>query len=356
MLNPHAPDASPSEDEGPARRLLTLGFSCAITLALVLGCAWRARERLRLAPEWSGNVEATALRALSEWRTRRRAPPVVGAVLFGDSRVDCQDGVTVGTALAARLRASGRPVDLVEVARPALRPLQFYYLLGEVLAGAPAVAIIEVNPGYLWPYPPPPLRSMRYFHLSRRLSPRGVWRMHTPLAVEGVSLLDPFIYGLEEKLDLLYVGDGVRDGARLLLGLSRARSVIVGSARWPQDGLVERRALTETAGRGGIPAEVADHPVTLVLRELYRELRRAGVEVLFYVPPQKVEQPDPDEAVQSRTVEAVRDAVGAMPLDWLDLHARLTPEAFRDANQHLHPVGCERVADAIGDVLVPRLR
>jgi len=326
---------------------------------VVLGWVWIDRQGVRLRPALSDTMDTTVLPALVRWRARHRDPSVMGVVLFGDSRVDCLNGVTVGGALAARLRANGRPADLAEVAHPGLRPLQFYYLLDEVLAGAPAAAVVEVNPAYLWPRPPPPLRWARFFNLSRELSLRGAWRMRKPLAVDGLSLLDPFIYALEEKLDLLYVADGLRDGGQVLLGRPNGRFAgVLDWKRSAQDRLVIRGALAEGAlFRRRVTGDVAAHPVTIVLRQLYRELRQAGVEVLFYVPPQKVfERPDPGEMAQSERVEAVRAAIGAQPLEWLDLHAHLTPEAFRGFSQYLRPPGCEHVADAIGDVLIPRLR
>jgi hypothetical protein len=48
-----------------------------------------------------------------------------------------------------------------------------------------------------------------------------------------------------------------------------------------------------------------------------------------------------------QTLAAVRDAIGAAPDEWLDLSNLLPANVFRDAGDHLVPVGCERIADAL---------
>jgi hypothetical protein len=96
---------------------------------------------------------------------------------------------------------------------------------------------------------------------------------------------------------------------------------------------------------------VAAHPNTVVLREMYRELRQAGAQVLFYVSPTQY-RGGPDRA--DGTLEAVRMAVGAAPAEWFDLRDLVPKEEFRDYGDHMVPAGCERVAAAIHAALGER--
>jgi hypothetical protein len=144
-----------------------------LTLGIVLGGVWLERERLRLPGPLQGDVSRELLPRLERW-ARERPPGTAGAAVFGDSRNDCRQGVTVGTALEAELRRHERAVAVVDVAHPMFRSLQFYYLLGDVLAGRPAIAVIEVNAAFVWPNPPPPA-GCRFHNLSRA-DTRQAWR------------------------------------------------------------------------------------------------------------------------------------------------------------------------------------
>ncbi len=247
-------------------------------------------------------------------------------------------------------------MEVVEVAHRFFRPQQFYYLLDEVLAGKPAVAIIEVNTGVLWPTPPPFLRGARFLNLSRKLSLRRAWRIRDALAAEELTLFDPFIYRLEEKADLLFVVDGVRDYWEQRLegyGAQFNRLLDLAQDDPPKAFKYRADAAKDKALRRAPEGDEADHPVTVVLREMHRELRAAKVQVLFYHPPERrrpLAGPRED-----RTSEAVRVAVEATPDQWLDLRHLLPPHDFRDFS-HLLPSGCERVAEALHEALDTRLR
>lgn len=336
--------------------MLTVAAASAITVSLILGWTWSNRERLRLPSRLQGDVDGTLLPKLERWQ--QRAPGVGGGVVLGDSRADCEHGVTVGTALEQRLRAAGRPTEVADAAHPLFRPLHFYYLLGEVLAGKPTIAVIEVNTAVLWPHPPPFLRSGRFVNLSRKLSPRRAWRIRSVLAGDEITLFDPFLYRLEEKADLLFVVDGVRDVWEQRInryGTQVNRLLDLAHDDPPkQSAYRAERAKLEEILRAPGTGEVADHFATVVLREMHRELGAAGAEVLFYLPPGRPRSHA--EARDDRIIEAVRVAVGATPDQWLDLRRLLPPGEFRDVGGHMVPSGCERVAGALYEALAARPR
>jgi len=186
-------------------------------------------------------------------------------------------------------------------------------------------------------------------------------RLRTALAREEVGLFDPFVYRLADRLGVLYLVPGLKERWRILLearGTALNASLGVAAARLDIRGLMGRR-LDAPRARKFFGANQADNPLVLVLRDLASDLRRTGATVLLYVPPINVpllEQLGVREELRlPERIEAIRAAVGATPEEWLDLHAVAPPGAFRDWVGHMAAAGCERVADALSDALVPRL-
>ena len=337
------------------RRIATFALPCALTVGVVGGGAWALRDSLRLAPQFQSGVEAL-VSDLDRWRVG--PPGGERAVIFGDSLTACGDGVTVGSALAARMNARGRPIDVGRAAFMGFRPVQYQYLLDDVLAGAPRLAIIQVNPALLDPGPPPPLRRATFLALSRKLSLARALRLRSTLTDEGLTLFDPFIYRVEAWLDLLYVVDGVQDRWQTAVnGASRRVSQLL-DPRTPREDVRGWTRLVSEYRRerhSGRPEREAE--VVALLGDTRRELRGAGARVVFYVGP----IPPPDgqwrPAAEQRLavqLDDLRQAVGAAHGEWLDLHALAVPR-FHDVGGHLFPDGCDRVAAALEAAIVPPL-
>src|SRR5262249_24570829 len=83
---------------------------------------------------------------ISAWQAHPREAGVVRAVLFGDSVTLKPDGEgLLGSALALALAGHRVRTDLLEVTYPGLSVLPFFYSLERIVAGQPAVAVVEVN-------------------------------------------------------------------------------------------------------------------------------------------------------------------------------------------------------------------
>jgi hypothetical protein len=341
------------------RPVLALSGSFLLTVALLLGWAWNNREWLQSDIKQHGVTETYVLAALDRWRTGPRSPRLPGAVLFGDSLTDCKERVLVGELVARRLAAAGMPHALVQLTGGAFSPLQYYYLLDEVLADAPRLAIVEVNLGRLSGGVTG--SSLRYASLSRKLSLARAWRVRTALAFDGLTLFDPAIYRLEEKLDAMYAVPGAQAAWRAVLD---SRGAALGQMLHLDTVPPDARSLRMlvdfdvTSARNLFGPQQSVHPFTAVLKEFAAELRSAGVPMLFYLSPVNPdvlrEARSSDKAEFPRRIDALRVAIGLTPGEWVDLHGLLRREVFRDWSGHMLPAGCEAVADAIRDALVSR--
>jgi hypothetical protein len=302
---------------------------------------------------------------LHEWTARPRSPQLLGTVYFGDSLVIGAGYSAVPRLLEERLAERGIEIALGWVVHLAFRPINFYELAGQVLAGGPRIAVVEVNVRLLSAYAAarPPYR---FVTLSRFLSPRRQWRAREALAADEIGVLDPALYRLEERLDVLHVADGVRiraddalvatgNAVTRVLGL-RTRDIGWWVARMRE--ILEH--LDAAEARAAYAVDQGSHPLTAALRGLGRELRAAGVLTLFYGAPVDVDRLAAlgvrEEIGLAARVEALRQAVGAPREEWLDLHDLLPGAAFMDTQNHLQREGVERVAAAIADALVARLR
>jgi hypothetical protein len=310
---------------------------------------------VRLGRGFSG-LEGKVLPAIRDWPERRHPPGVRRGVVFGDSVVDWQ-GVRLGDLTSAELGSRKLDTEFLTVSHPWLRPIQFYYLLDEVLAGRPEVAIVEVDLHAFssgWSDSP----VLRAKDLSRLMSPRRAWRIRQVLAGEGLGLLDPWIFRLEERLDVLYLVDGVRESGRSTL--ERLGNQVNAALRLPTPPPLRAGPLTAEEARLWFDTDPARHRSAIVLRELLWGLREAGVVTVLFVAPIDVERMAGfgvlDGLHLPQRIEALRQAVGATPEEWRDLHALLPSKAIRDSTMHLFPEGGERVAEALADALAPRLR
>ena len=335
---------------GVARRALALALPCVLVVASLAGWAWSRRDELREPFESGPFGQTDILGRLDLWERHDDARSTRGIVLFGDSLMICGPVLHVGGLVKDRLTREGRAVALLALLQPALRPLNYYYFVEDVVATAPAVAVVEVN-----------LRlfgqvgatgAERFAQLSRRLPLRRALRVREALVADELSLLDPLVYRGEDVVGALFVADGVRVmGADGLEALGGAVERALGVRRVP---VYRHYAATLTAAARArvvaYAADFADHPDAQVLHELRAALRGAGVATIFYVSPI---DPRPLEGRKdiARTLpdrlEALRRRIGAASEEWLDLHALLPPPGFSDHSNHLTPAGCGAVADRI---------
>jgi hypothetical protein len=341
------------------RSVLALAVPCAVVAAVLVCTAWHFRVLLRFVPTLFIRVEPRLLPRLEHWHARRSSPDVLDGVLFGDSVTFCGRRERLGVRLEKSLDAVRVPTTFVSVAHVGFRPIHFYYLVDEVLAGSPDLAIIEINLRAFSPnfFTNP---AMRLPSLSRKLSMARALRIRPALANEGLTLVDPLIYRLEEQLDALYLpqsvlfmgGEALSGGLTTTLralGRAPARSEL---GRLAPD-LLRREALLDYAPN---PAHELG---AQVLAELLRTLRRARVPTVMYVTPIDVERLQGlavlDGLLIPERIAKLESAIGAAPEEWVDLHSMLPHRMFRDFKNHLTSPGCDKVAEALRDAVLRRL-
>jgi len=357
MLAAAHPD--PAGRRGSARALLATAGACALASALALACLWARREPLRA--EWARTIGVdSTVQGLHQWRRRARPPGVVGAVLFGDSLTICTWEAQMPPLVERGLARRSVRTAFVSAVHLAFRPINFYYLVNEVRAGAPRVAIVEVNlrmfSEHVLVRP-----EWRFVQLARMLSLPQAWRLRAVLAGEGVTQLDPPLYRLEDRLGLLYAADGLRlTAADALEHVGGRLGDAVGLARrdpyWHVARATEAiQTLDVRTARAEYGVRQADHPMAAALRALGEELRAGGAAVVFYVSPVNVDHLAEigvrEELALGERVEALRRAVGATPEEWVDLHAAVPAEGFRDLQNHMRPLGCEIAADRVSEAV-----
>ena len=341
------------------RGLLLLLLPCLTVVLLAALATWRYQEPLRqLATK---NLALPRLESEAHRWANEVGAATVRGVVFGDSLTLSlgwleygrgQPGV--GVLLRKMLRAEGVPLELLNLAHPSFRPLHLAYFLDEVLAGRPRFLVADLNLRLLAPnWQPDP--GMRFEHLSRRLSRARQLALWPWLRAEGVGMLDPALFRLQDAMSLLYVTDGVR-----ILGgdVLDAQAVRVASAL----GLGGKKARPRAADYDLdlYTADVASSPSVALLAELDRELVAAGVWPLYYVSPLNPdvlgESGMPSAAELQTTVERVQAAIGVPSDRFVDLHAALPASDFLDRDNHLRPVGLRRVADRLLPLIDPIVR
>jgi hypothetical protein len=366
-----SPTASPELDApapsgtSAARRVLAVLVPCLLALVAAGAWVWARHARLAAVATAGTLVESRVLPSIARWSTRPRPAGTVGAVLFGDSLVGIEPASTaLGRGLRAELAARGTPVDLLEVTNHSFHAIEFYYLLDEVLAGRPRVAVIEVN---LVSFAPDwnSRRGRGFPELSRYLTFARAHAVRDALAEERVGILDPWIYRLRAATHTLHLIEGVRiqgqdvlaawgDRVNRTLGLD----ALTLDERRRQDALALLHLGPDLARTwfGGDPTTT---PTAHVLRVLVQALRDAGVDVVLYVSPMNVERLAAlgltDELRLDDEVEAVRRAVGARPEEWVDLHAAARGSDFLDGAGHLRPPAIEALTPPIAAAVAARL-
>jgi hypothetical protein len=343
--------------------ILALTVPCALVVLAVAGAVGVWRADLQAVGVRYARVEHRLLPDLVRWRERPRDGDALDVVLLGDSLTGCVGAGTVGGALEQTLAAGGVPSRVLQLVAPGLRPITEYYVLDDVLAGQPQVAVIDLN-----------LRAFsdrflafegsdgkRYRSLVRKLSLTRSLGIVDALQGENMSLLDPMIYRLEERLGLLYVPSGARMvGEDVMNRLGEAIGGRIGLRRSAAvDRLQPFYVLDAEQARAEYAVPQTEHSGTRILARIVHDLRAGGARVLVYVAAVDVERLQAlgvyEELALPSRIEALRLAIGASPDEWLDLHALLPTTLFSDAENHMVTAGCERIGAALADRLNPRV-
>ncbi|HYC21807.1 MAG TPA: hypothetical protein VEI94_03850 [Candidatus Bathyarchaeia archaeon] len=343
---------------GPSheRSLAMLVLPCLAVVAVVTIAFWLGRAEYQKLARTFSRVEADLVPALLRWRSSRPPEGVDRGVMFGDSVLvlGCgKEGLRLEPMLAAELTSRGVPNELLSLAHGGFRATQFYYFLDDVLAGHPRLAAVEINLRSFsrdWAEQP----VLRFQNLSRKLDWQRALRVRAPLAKEEVSLLDPPVYRLEERLDALDVANGINIRGRGLLtdsGHAVNRALGLRTAR-----VNYARTLDAERAIASYENDFADHWMAAMLRELLRGLREAGVRTVLFVTPVNVDR-IAELGLTERLdlparIEDLRRAIGATPAEWRDLHAAVRAPEFRDESEHLQAGGCRQVAGVLADALV----
>ena len=317
-------------------------------VAVIAACVallWAFREPLARIGAGQGAVERGALHRIDVWRKKPAVRPRI--VLLGDSLNICSTPSekkvhAVGPAVRSTANRAGRPVDVVDLTQPGLLPIHFYALLDDALATPVSLVALEVN---LRTFLNPNVRpgEERLPGLVRMLDFDDALRARDALAREGMSVFDPPLMRLKERLGLLYVLEGTRQGALDAIGA-------IGSRTTGALGLRRRSFGTGAFGEVNrrlalsYMVDYASHPNATVLRATVDELRAAGIPFVVYVAPVNVEglrgKGDFDPAELQRRIEELRASIGVSRPEWLDLHAALPAGRFRDQQNHLLYEGC----------------
>jgi hypothetical protein len=317
-------------------------------VAVIAACVallWAFREPLARIGAGQGAVERGALHRIDVWRKKPVARPRI--VLLGDSLNICSTPSekkvqAVGPAIRSTANRAGRPVDVVDLTQPGLLPIHFYALLDDALATPVSLVALEINLRTFLNSDVRPGEG-RLPGLARMLDFDDAIRARDALAREGMSVFDPPLMRLKDRLGLLYVLEGTRQGA-----LDGIRTI----GSWTTGALGLRRHAFGTRAFGEVNrrlalsymVDYASHPNATVLRAAVDELRAAGIPFVVYVAPVNVEglrgKGDFDPVELERLVEELRQSIGASRHEWLDLHAALPTGRFRDQQNHLVYEGC----------------
>ncbi|MBY0278920.1 hypothetical protein K2Z84_26600 [Candidatus Binatia bacterium] len=358
-----------TESASPASwaRVWTCLASAVLSAVGLLALIWSHRQPLQELATRDLTVESKVVPELERWAARAHDVGVRRLALFGDSVLSC-GSTDLGQSLTKALARRGIRSDLVKVGHVAFRAPQFYYLLGPTLRGHPDTAIIEINP--------------RAFGEAYRLGTRGnlnassrwlTWlealALGKELESDGLQPLDPLVYRVEARFDLLHVFDGLRERATQVLSdwagaLEAALHVSkapphtpfdeVSQIQW--DGPTLRVSLTAAGARTNYGAEWSSSPMVPVLRAMLQQLRQAGVRVVAYVTPLNVQRIAElgldDELALGAKTDRLGRSLGLSATEWIDLHDLLPAERFRDHSEHLDATGCTLVSAALLDALV----
>lgn len=340
------------------RAWLALAVPFVAVVAACLALLWTYREPLAKIGAGRGAAERGALRRLEKWR--RKPVMLPRMVMLGDSLNVCTTPpaprtTTVGLAVHAVINRGHRRFDVVDLTQPGLLPLYYYALLDDALETPVSLVVFELN---LRTFLDPRVRAgeERLPGLARTLDFDDALRVREALEREGMSTFDPPIMRLKQQLGLLYVFEGARQGALDLIGAGAAwATAALGLPRrsFPAFGEVTRRLSLSYM------VDYAGHPNATVIREAVRELHAARVPVIVYVAPIDVERLrgtsdfDPEEL--ARRLEDLRVSIGLTNEEWLDLHAILPSERFRDYQNHLKFEGCAEVGRPLVDRAVRHL-
>jgi hypothetical protein len=327
-------------------------------LASCLGVLYAYRDPLAAMGAGQIDVERVADRRLQAARLAPVKHPRI--VLLGDSLNVCRTPPeprlqSVGMALNATLKEARRPIELLDLTQPGLLPIYAYALLDEALATGASLVVVEVNLRlFLDPMARPGWETMP--GLVRKLDLAQALHVRRALEHEGMTVLDPPLLQLRERVGLLHVFEGARQGALDWLVSTSER--VTSALALPRRTLPP---LAEVARRMSLSymVDYTSHPTASALRALVSDLHDTRIPVVLYVSPINVEAqeqaPGFDPVELERRIDELRISVGATPAEWLDLHATQPAGRFRDFHNHLFSQGCIDVGRALAARVIAAL-
>ena len=283
------------------------------------------------------------------------------AVLGDSSIVSYPDGQTVPERLQQAVDGLGPDpgrIHIASLAMPGAGPFDYYFTADRVADAGPDLVVIALNLDHFskaWQgaYSRP--------HLAALIEP--------PRLVEALTL--PLHWtGLTGDRLLFYIGIVQAGGYQPFYWLSLRQAQMARARdrfeRWLQGGgedtpeqRFKNRADEHTIARLFTAADIRhyrragllehyqetlaglepDHPVVAVLAATVERFRNDGVAVLVYLTPVEVSWLEAQGILNpsglERSIDVMRQAVESSGGSFVDLHARLPADAFRDAPGHL---------------------
>ncbi len=379
----------------PRRLLRVVVFGAGLTIVFSLATfvlLQAVRSAVPERPPVNLNIADVIERRLPELARNRAESrePLHQIVVLGDSTVvSYRPGHQVPEqveAELARLAPEGPRIELVSLAVSGVAPFDYYFLADRIIAAEPDGVLFSFNldtvsPSWRNAYSRPELAGLT----ALRRVPEAA---SLPLDWVGLTLdrllfyvsivqLGGFDLWYQLMIDQARVGrarsevqgwaDGVFGGeashvTKDAIDEHVLSSLFVPGPEHPYFRFTEKGVLEHY--RGALGGLGPDNPVLQALTAAVRDFERAGIPVFVYLTPVNVEHMDAlgllNREGLARTIAVVEEEVREAGGDFIDLHALLPDEGFRDGTGHFvvddEVDGPARVAQALGEPLLGHIR
>ena len=379
----------------PRRLLRVVVFGAGLTIVFSLATfviLQAVRSAVPERPPVNLNIADVVERRLPELARNRAESrePLHQIVVLGDSTVvSYRPGHQVPEqveAELARLAPEGPRIELVSLAVSGVAPFDYYFLADRIIAAEPDGVLFSFNldtvsPSWRNAYSRPELAGLT----ALRRVPKAA---SLPLDWVGLTLdrllfyvsivqLGGFDLWYQLMIDQARVGgarsevqgwaDGVFGGeashvTKDAIDEHVLSSLFVPGPEHPYFRFTEKGVLEHY--RGALGGLGPDNPVLQALTAAVRDFERAGIPVFVYLTPVNVEHMDAlgllNREGLARTIAVVEEEVREAGGDFIDLHALLPDEGFRDGTGHFvvddEVDGPARVAQALGEPLLGHIR
>ena len=379
----------------PRRLLRVVVFGAGLTIVFSLATfviLQAVRSAVPERPPVNLNIADVVERRLPELARNRAESrePLHQIVVLGDSTVvSYRPGHQVPEqveAELARLAPDGPRIELVSLAVSGVAPFDYYFLADRIIAAEPDGVLFSFNldtvsPSWRNAYSRPELAGLT----ALRRVPEAA---SLPLDWVGLTLdrllfyvsivqLGGFDLWYQLMIDQARVGrarsevqgwaDGVFGGeashvTKDAIDEHVLSSLFVPGPEHPYFRFTEKGVLEHY--RGALGGLGPDNPVLQALTAAVRDFELAGIPVFVYLTPVNVEHMDAlgllNREGLARTIAVVEEEVREAGGDFIDLHALLPDEGFRDGTGHFvvddEVDGPARVAQALGEPLLGHIR